>query len=445
MSVAATTKRSRDDDLEQQPTPPVTQPVSRIVRLNVGGTLFQTLRSTLCADSDSLLAALIDGSAGATCERDADGTLFLDRDGSAFRDLLDCLRSYPALRHIQLWSGERRARLRTEADYFSLRSLIFALDGTPVRFHVDEWVSVCGGESGDDRSWTWRGRRGNVANYPVMVVEPGPPERAITRPEVQQDGTYLVIVRHLSRPSPRMPAGQRYGDPSPNDRRVYPANPFLSVSVPSLNPVGEYEDDGFVSKMPINLWTFDDSKNGRDRDSYSNGLVTLSACEILPLQSGDSISFNWNWRGSTSCSDLDCNPTRSPPSLLYSFTLLRMVDATALACFDRHVTTRTRSIEWRPRHTGLPASPFVVSVENGGVLTVPSPGNYLLLSRLAVGIDDTADSAAGEGLALQARTAHAGLAGWVDLCSFGRCVHCPPLHRLTPRHSCRISHPCALG
>ena len=45
--------------------------------------------------------------------------------------------------------------------------------------------------------------------------------------------------------------------------------------------------------------------------------------------------------------------------------------------------------------------------------------NYLLLARLAVGIDDESQGA-GEQIALQARAADAGPAGWADLCCFGR-------------------------
>ena len=291
---------------------------------------------------------------------------------------------------------------------------------------------------------------------------------------------YLVIVRHLSRPSPRMVVGHRYGDPHPYiSDRIKPSSPFFSVSVPSLETVNEWQSDGMLSRLPLNMWAFDESKTTNGEDSYSKGLVTMSACEILPLQLGDTLSFEWNWRGETwrcTCDaaikppQCECrpigfstsrdrmpapadahpweppaaggsrvrrcitcnkacthvcyphspNPLGQPSALLYSFTLLRLMDTMAVACFDRCVNGRARIAEWRPRRSpDLPATPFVVGVEHDGVLRVPSPGNYLLLARLAVGIDDESQGA-GEQIALQARAADAGPAGWADLCCFGR-------------------------
>ncbi len=190
------------------------------------------------------------------------------------------------------------------------------------------------------------------------------------------------------------------------------------------------------AKIPFNMWAFDETKISREigAGGYSKGLVTLTAYEILPLRSDDSITFNWNWRGDAARCTCDAkaksaicecsNPDQKPSSLLYSFTLVRLAslagDAMAIACFDRHVTNRSQYVQWRPRRAPyLPLTPFVVGVEEDGALRIPSSGNYLVIGRVAVGIE-RGNGAAGEQLALQARTVDAGSAGWVDLCCFGR-------------------------
>lgn len=53
-------------------------PSSKIINLNVGGTVFATSRETLCAAGDSFLSSLI--SKNFKVERDQNNNMFIDRD-----------------------------------------------------------------------------------------------------------------------------------------------------------------------------------------------------------------------------------------------------------------------------------------------------------------------------------------------------------------------------
>ena len=72
-----------------------------IVRLNVGGKLFQTTRDTLSGSGffTSLLDHALEG------DQDQDGTVFVDRDGDLFAEILNSLRTSrrPHQRVISLW------------------------------------------------------------------------------------------------------------------------------------------------------------------------------------------------------------------------------------------------------------------------------------------------------------------------------------------------------
>lgn len=66
------------------------QSFPKIVRLSVGGALFETSIDTLCRDANSMLAAMFSGRHNATT--DEDGRYFIDRDGTHFRYILNYLR-----------------------------------------------------------------------------------------------------------------------------------------------------------------------------------------------------------------------------------------------------------------------------------------------------------------------------------------------------------------
>ncbi|XP_045169453.2 BTB/POZ domain-containing protein KCTD7-like [Mercenaria mercenaria] len=62
-----------------------------VIELNVGGTLMNTLRSTVTKEADSLLANMIKGNVPLT--KDGTGRYFLDRDPVIFGHVLEFLRS----------------------------------------------------------------------------------------------------------------------------------------------------------------------------------------------------------------------------------------------------------------------------------------------------------------------------------------------------------------
>jgi len=108
--------------------------IDDIVKLNVGGRLFETTRSTLQAQNDSILAAMFDprhNSSSAMTDvahrlpvknTADDGSIFLDRNPVTFEYVLDYLRNGcgelvndPPVEHLRL--------LKADADYFGLYDL----------------------------------------------------------------------------------------------------------------------------------------------------------------------------------------------------------------------------------------------------------------------------------------------------------------------------------
>lgn len=91
-----------------------------IVKLNVGGTHFETTLVTLTSTSDSMLAAMFSGRF--TLPRDREGRVFIDRDGKRFRYILNFLRdgtlNVPADDHVLLLD------ILQEAQYYQLHKLV---------------------------------------------------------------------------------------------------------------------------------------------------------------------------------------------------------------------------------------------------------------------------------------------------------------------------------
>lgn len=88
------------------------------MRLNVGGKLFTTLRSTLCSVPGSMLEAMFSGRFGSPALRDDTGAYFLDRDPSYFEFVLAYLRD-PRNRPTAGAQHSRLGILR-EFEYFGL-------------------------------------------------------------------------------------------------------------------------------------------------------------------------------------------------------------------------------------------------------------------------------------------------------------------------------------
>lgn len=91
-----------------------------IVKLNVGGSPFETTLTTLTSSPDSMLAAMFSGRF--TLPRDRDGRVFIDRDGKRFRYILNFLRdgtlNVPADDHVLLLD------ILQEAQYYQLHKLV---------------------------------------------------------------------------------------------------------------------------------------------------------------------------------------------------------------------------------------------------------------------------------------------------------------------------------
>lgn len=111
-----------------------------IVRLSVAGTPFTTTRATLCAAPGSVLAVQFqEASPFGEPLTDASGAVFIDRDPHTFAWILDFLR-----RGCKLVGAPKDelmlARLRDDADYYGLTSLVAALDDN--KFHPSPVAAV---------------------------------------------------------------------------------------------------------------------------------------------------------------------------------------------------------------------------------------------------------------------------------------------------------------
>jgi hypothetical protein len=99
-------------------------PAASIVRLNVGGTEYDTTLETLTSQSPgSFLHVLFSGDWAQ--QLDAAGRVFIDRDGARFRHVLNFLRS--GIVHVAAGGEAFCYELIEEAEFFSLPELASAL------------------------------------------------------------------------------------------------------------------------------------------------------------------------------------------------------------------------------------------------------------------------------------------------------------------------------
>ncbi len=120
--------------------------MDRIVKLNVGGTLFVTSESTLTwPGSDTFLATMLNGSLPSM--QDESGAYFLDRDPKMFSMILNYLRT----RHVgsisPLLVSFVQVRADSIGDVVSLRSeaLFFGITQLVTKIDVCSDRSACGG------------------------------------------------------------------------------------------------------------------------------------------------------------------------------------------------------------------------------------------------------------------------------------------------------------
>jgi hypothetical protein len=84
------------------------------VKLNVGGTRFETTLSTLTRHPDSMLAAMFSGRHD--LQPDDEGYVFIDRDGTHFRVILNFLRTGV----LDVPSAKAADELKRELEYYQL-------------------------------------------------------------------------------------------------------------------------------------------------------------------------------------------------------------------------------------------------------------------------------------------------------------------------------------
>ena len=100
-----------------------------VIEFNVGGTVFSSLRSTLCSDPSSMLAKKFDpDSPFCSAARDSRGRPFIDRNGETFATVLKFLRNQGSLSNPHELSMEELTKLNYEAEYFCLGSLKSFID-----------------------------------------------------------------------------------------------------------------------------------------------------------------------------------------------------------------------------------------------------------------------------------------------------------------------------
>lgn len=96
---------------------------SQIVKLNVGGEIYTTTKSTLCKYPNSMLGAMFNGSMSPSL--DENGCFFIDRDGDLFKYILNYLRSS----RLSLPHGFKDIdQLFAEADFFQITPLLDAIE-----------------------------------------------------------------------------------------------------------------------------------------------------------------------------------------------------------------------------------------------------------------------------------------------------------------------------
>jgi hypothetical protein len=100
-----------------------------VLEINVGGTVFHALRSTLTSVGDSMLATLFAADSAFACQpTDALGRPFLDHDPDTFGPILGYLRRGGRLEGGCELGAALLPRLREDAQYFGLQGLVEAAD-----------------------------------------------------------------------------------------------------------------------------------------------------------------------------------------------------------------------------------------------------------------------------------------------------------------------------
>ena len=92
---------------------------SKIINLNVGGTVFATTRETLDAAGESFFSGLISDKFKA--ERDHNNHIFIDRDPKLFSTVLNFLRSQCTHLAVEKCNRAKLQTLYAEAQFYAVR------------------------------------------------------------------------------------------------------------------------------------------------------------------------------------------------------------------------------------------------------------------------------------------------------------------------------------
>lgn len=96
-----------------------------IVKLNVGGTIYTTTRTTLTNVGENMLYVLVSGKFNSQL---VDGAYFVDRDDYFFRDVLNYLRNFNITAFDLPDDSNYLRQLKREAEFYALTSLIQLID-----------------------------------------------------------------------------------------------------------------------------------------------------------------------------------------------------------------------------------------------------------------------------------------------------------------------------
>jgi hypothetical protein len=100
------------------------------IKLNIGGTNFDTTRATVCSQPGSFLEGILSGR-HAEIQKDDSGRIFVDRDSEMFRYILNFLRTPTVLPSPK--DASTSETLCMEAEYYKIRffnyPLVFAIGG----------------------------------------------------------------------------------------------------------------------------------------------------------------------------------------------------------------------------------------------------------------------------------------------------------------------------
>jgi hypothetical protein len=91
------------------------------VKLNVGGTKYETSVSTLTSVPDTFFSAMFSGRF--ENKKDEEGYIFIDRDGLLFRNILNFLREPTHPEMFQSLESNERRWLKVEANFYGLNDL----------------------------------------------------------------------------------------------------------------------------------------------------------------------------------------------------------------------------------------------------------------------------------------------------------------------------------